>query len=131
MLVVEIEPGPSCAGGQAKARGHRDGRIAQRGENVPGCGDEKEEQRGWDEVKFEKKMELAGEGEIEEDEGDGEDDADDSLGEEVEGSDSGEGEAGEESGSSFYDPTHPPRQRSWQGPRHVAMRLRHGWGTRL
>ena len=96
VLVVEIEPGPACAGGQAEAGGHCDGWIAQRGEDVPGGGDQKEDERGWDEVEFEKKAELAGEGEIEQDEGDGEDEADDSLGEEVEGGDGGEGEAGEE-----------------------------------
>ena len=79
VFVVEIEPGPACAGGQAEAGGHRDGWIAQRGENVPGGGDQKEDQRGWDEMKFEKKPELAGEGEIEQDEGDGEDDADEPL----------------------------------------------------
>ena len=39
VLVVEIEPGPACAGGQAEAGGHRDGWIAQRGEDVPGGGD--------------------------------------------------------------------------------------------
>ena len=43
--------------------------------------------------------ELAGEGEVEEDEGDGEDEADEALGEDVEGHDGGEGEAGEEGDS--------------------------------
>ena len=96
VLVVEIEPGPACAGGKAEAGGHRDGWIAQRGEDVPGGGDKEEDERGWDEVELEKKTELAGEGEIEQDEGDGEDEADDSLGEEVEGGDGGEDEAREE-----------------------------------
>ena len=98
VLVVEIEPGPACTGGQAEAGGHRDGRIAQRGEDVPWGGDEEEEQCGWDEMELEKKTELAGEGEVEQDKGDGEDEADDSLGEKVEGGDGGEDEAREECG---------------------------------
>ena len=65
---------------------------------MPRGGDQKKEEREWDEVEFEKQTELAGESEIEQDKGNGEDEADDSLGEEVEGSDGGEGEAGEESG---------------------------------
>jgi hypothetical protein len=72
VLVVEIEPGPACAGGQAEAGGQRDGWIAQRGEDVPGGGDQEEEKRGWDEVKLQEQAELAGEGEIEQDKGDGE-----------------------------------------------------------
>ena len=96
VFVVEIEPGPACAGGKAEAGGEGDGGIAQRGENVPGGGDQEKEKRGWDEVEFEEQAKLAGEGEIEQDEGDGEDDADDSLGEEVEGGDGGEDEAREE-----------------------------------
>jgi hypothetical protein len=93
VLVVEIEPGPACAGGKAEARGEGDGGIAQRGEDVPGGGDEEEEQGGWDEVQLEEQAELAGESQVEDDEADGEDEADDSLGEEVEGGDGGEGEA--------------------------------------
>ena len=93
VFVVEIEPGPAGACGKAEAGGQRDGGIAQRGEDVPRGGDEKKEKRGWDEMQFEKKAELAGEGEIEQDEGDGKDEADDSLGEKVEGSDGGEDQA--------------------------------------
>ena len=43
-----------------------------------------------------------------------------------------EDEAGpEEEGEGGFavHPTHPPHQRSWRGPRHVAVRLRHEWGT--
>jgi hypothetical protein len=101
VLVVEIEPGPSGARGQAEAGRQGDGRVAQRGEDVPGSGDGEEDQRGGDEVEPGEKPELAGEGEIEEDEGEGEDEADEALGEEVEGGDGGEGEAGEERRSSL------------------------------
>ena len=96
VLVVEIEPGPAGVGGQAEAGGHGDGRIAQGGEDVPGRGDGEEDQRGWDEVEFEEEVELAGDGEVEEDEAEREDEADEAFGEEVEGGDGGEGEAGEE-----------------------------------
>ena len=64
VLVVEIEPGPASAGRQAEACGERDGWIAQRGEDVPGGGDQEEEQGGWDEVKLQEQAKLAGESEI-------------------------------------------------------------------
>ncbi len=44
-------------------------------------------------MEFAEEVELAGEGQVEEDEADGEDDADEALGEEVEGGDGGEAEA--------------------------------------
>ena len=98
VLVVEIEPGPAAGGGEAEAGGHRDGWIAERGEDVPGGGDGEEDGGAREEVEFAEEAELPGEGEVEEDEGDGEDEADEALGEDVEGDDGGEGEAGEEGG---------------------------------
>ena len=94
VFVVEIEPGPASVCGQAEAGRQRDGRIAERGEDVPRRGDRKEDQRGGDEVELPEQAELAGDQEVEEDEAEREDEADEALGEEVEGGDGGEGEAG-------------------------------------
>ena len=98
VFVVEIEPGPAAPRGQAEARRQRDGRVLERGEDVPGRGDREEDEGGGDEVKFLDKAELTGDQQVEEDESEGEDEADEALGEEVEGSDGGEREAGEEGG---------------------------------
>jgi len=94
VLVVEIEPGPAGVRGETDSGGHRDGWIAEGGEDVPRSSDEEEDERGGDQVELAEELELVGEGEVEEDEAEGEDDADEALGEEVEGGDGGEGEAG-------------------------------------
>ena len=94
VLVVEIEPGPAGLCGEAEARGHGDGGVAEGGEDVPGGGDEEEDGGGGGEVEFGEEAELFGEGEVEEDEADGEDEADEALGEDAEGEDGGEGEHG-------------------------------------
>ena len=95
VLVIEIEPGPSGVRGQAEAGGHRNGWVAQRGEDVPRRGDGKEYQRRWDQVESEEELEVAGDQQVEEDESEGEDEADEAFGEEVEGGDGCESEARE------------------------------------
>ena len=115
VLVVEIEPGPAAGCRKSDAGGESDGRIAERGEDVPGSGDEEEDGGACEEMEFEEEMELFGDREVEQDEGDGEDESDEALGEDVEGHDGGEGEAGEEWGR-FYFPT--------------LRKGREGWGTR-
>ena len=81
-----------------------DGRITQRGQDVPRSGDGEEDQRGWDEVESGEKAELAGDGEVEKDEGERKDEADEALGEKVEGGDGGEDQARNQGGAGFYDP---------------------------
>ena len=99
VLVVEVEPGPAGFLWEAKAGGHRDRWITERGEDVPGeCDGEEEERRG-DDAELAEEREFAGEGKVEDREGDREDDADEALGEEVEGEDGGEAEHGEERGA--------------------------------
>ena len=98
VLVVEIEPGPSGVRWQAEAGRQRDGRITQRGQDVPRSGDGEEDQRGRDEVESGQQAELAGNGEIEQDEGEREDQADEALGKKVEGGDGGEDQARNQGG---------------------------------
>ena len=44
VLVVEIEPGPAGFAWEAEAGGHRDGWVAERGEDVPGERDHEEDE---------------------------------------------------------------------------------------
>ncbi len=90
VLVVEIEPGPAGFLWQAESGRHGDGRVAKCGKDVPGKCDGKEEKSGGDDAELAKEWELAGEGEVKQNEGDGEDNADEALGEEVEGEHGGE-----------------------------------------
>ena len=50
VLVVEVEPGPACAGGEAEAGWHGDGGVAEGGEEVPGEGECEEEDGAGNEV---------------------------------------------------------------------------------
>ena len=69
VLVVEIEPGPASVRGQTEPGGQRDGRVAERGEDVPGRGDGEKDQSAGDEMEA---LRAGGswsrEGEVEQDE---------------------------------------------------------------
>ena len=71
VFVVEIEPRPAAVRGQAEAGRQRDGRILERGENVPRGGDREEDERGRDEVELPDQAELASDKEVEEDAAEG------------------------------------------------------------
>ena len=103
VLVVEIEPGPPGVGGQTETRRHGDGRVAQRGEDVPRSGDQQEERGGCQQVESGEQAQVAGECQVEQDEAQREDDADESLGEQIEGSDRSEAEHGRERGVAVAD----------------------------
>ena len=96
VFVVKIEPGPASGCGEAEAGRQGDWWIAERGEDVPGRGDDEEDGGACQEVEFEQEVELFCDCKVEQDEPDGEDEADQALGEDVQGHDCGEGHAGEE-----------------------------------
>src|SRR6185437_3607228 len=81
VFVVEVEPRPSGVRWEAGAGGHGNGRVAQRGEDVPGRGDGEQERDTGEGMKQTPATPLAGEDEEEADGGEEEDDGDEALGE--------------------------------------------------
>ena len=85
MFIDEIEP--------EKTFGLARGRIAKRGEDVPGSGNDEQDDGAGDEAHFEEMAEVTDEQQENENDCGGEDDADEALGENVERDGDGEGPA--------------------------------------